>query len=326
MKNLNLSRSALSVCTAAILFAGCGGSQSPIGAPGALPQTRSLAMLADSGGSWMLPEAKSENLLYFGDNDELTVYSYPQGKFVGVVKNREFDGLQGECVDSSGDIFVTSLTNGKIFEYRHGGKEPIATLQAAANNPSDCAVDPTTGNLAVTTLGSTKPGNLAIYRHARGTPKVYVDPSIQKYFFCGYDGGGNLYLDGQPPKGRFQFAELPKGRSEFTNITLNQKIYWPGSVLWDGNYVAVGDVVVPNVYEFSISGSQGTLRGTTPLDGVIYDNAFSLDRKRIVVAAGGTSFNTAMIFDYPAGGDAVKIIRRGIGGALGLAISTAKTQ
>ena len=33
MNSLNLSRCALSVCVAAILLAGCGGSQSPVAAP-----------------------------------------------------------------------------------------------------------------------------------------------------------------------------------------------------------------------------------------------------------------------------------------------------
>lgn len=46
---------------------GCGGSQPPIGAPDAMPQSRAVAAHADSAGSWMLPEAKSEALLYAAD-------------------------------------------------------------------------------------------------------------------------------------------------------------------------------------------------------------------------------------------------------------------
>jgi hypothetical protein len=40
-------------------LSGCGGSQPPIGAPGAIPQNSSIATHAERGGSWMLPEAKS---------------------------------------------------------------------------------------------------------------------------------------------------------------------------------------------------------------------------------------------------------------------------
>jgi uncharacterized repeat protein (TIGR03803 family) len=42
MRRWNLSRGALSVCVAAALVAGCGGSQPPIGAPGAIQQTHAL--------------------------------------------------------------------------------------------------------------------------------------------------------------------------------------------------------------------------------------------------------------------------------------------
>src|SRR5580700_3202678 len=42
MKSLGLSRRALSSCATAALLAGCGGSQPPIGAPGALPQSRAI--------------------------------------------------------------------------------------------------------------------------------------------------------------------------------------------------------------------------------------------------------------------------------------------
>ncbi|MGA8098728.1 MAG: choice-of-anchor tandem repeat GloVer-containing protein [Candidatus Cybelea sp.] len=43
MRRWNLSHYAISSCVSAALLAGCGGSQPPIGAPGALPQTSALA-------------------------------------------------------------------------------------------------------------------------------------------------------------------------------------------------------------------------------------------------------------------------------------------
>jgi hypothetical protein len=45
------------------LLAACGGSQPPIGAPRAMPQSPAIATHLDRSRSWMLPEAKSENLL-----------------------------------------------------------------------------------------------------------------------------------------------------------------------------------------------------------------------------------------------------------------------
>ena len=40
MNNLEFGRIILSSCVAAAMLAGCGGSQPPIGAPGAMPQSR----------------------------------------------------------------------------------------------------------------------------------------------------------------------------------------------------------------------------------------------------------------------------------------------
>jgi uncharacterized repeat protein (TIGR03803 family) len=47
MRRWNLSHYATSSCVTAALLAGCGGSQAPIGAPGALPQTSALAAPAN---------------------------------------------------------------------------------------------------------------------------------------------------------------------------------------------------------------------------------------------------------------------------------------
>jgi hypothetical protein len=58
-----LGRYALASYAAIAMLAGCGGSQLPIAAPGAMPQSRAIAARADRSGSWMLPEAKGENLL-----------------------------------------------------------------------------------------------------------------------------------------------------------------------------------------------------------------------------------------------------------------------
>jgi hypothetical protein len=61
------------------MLAGCGGSQPPIGAPGAAPQSRGIATRAEVLGSWMLPEARAEGLLYVSAHvayQESDVYVY----------------------------------------------------------------------------------------------------------------------------------------------------------------------------------------------------------------------------------------------------------
>src|ERR1700678_2232910 len=123
MRRMNLSqvRNALTRCVAVALLAGCGGSQPPIGALGAMLQTSASATHAD-GRSWMLPEAKSEDLMYITNAYTVTVYSYPKGKLVGTL--RHFLRPLGECVDQTGNVFIANGA-GQVFEYAHGGKKPI---------------------------------------------------------------------------------------------------------------------------------------------------------------------------------------------------------
>ena len=48
------------------LLAACDGSHPPIGAPGATRQIPPIPTQAERGSSWMLLEAKSDDLLYVG--------------------------------------------------------------------------------------------------------------------------------------------------------------------------------------------------------------------------------------------------------------------
>jgi len=51
-----------------------------------MPQIAALqsqSALRDRSGSWMLPEAKSEDLLYISDVTGVHVFSYPKGTLVG---------------------------------------------------------------------------------------------------------------------------------------------------------------------------------------------------------------------------------------------------
>jgi hypothetical protein len=184
----------LGLIVAAAVLAGCGGSQPPIGAPGAMPQTSAIAAHADRGKSWMLPEAKAENLLYVADYGVgVIVYSYRPWriKYVGLLSTPQ--QAEGECVDKAQNIFVTAGPYG-IFEYAHGGTSPTAILGAPDDEPLNCSIDPTTGNLAV--VGSPYIGGsdgVAIYKKARGRPTFYADSGFGDYE-CGYDDKGNLLL------------------------------------------------------------------------------------------------------------------------------------
>ena len=254
-------RYAFSSSVAAAMLAGCGGSQPPIGAPGAMPQSRAIATHAGSGGSWMLPEAKSEELVYLAGDGKSYVVSYRTGKLVGMIDN----GAGGVCSDANGNVFLT--TPNAVYEYAHGGTTPIASFSVAGDTNS-CSVDPATGNLAVTVFDGSGGYNVAIFKDASGPPTTYSDDIDLPY--CGYDKNGNLFTDGFGSSGT-ALTELPAGGGSFENITVSPSIALdPGTVQWDGRYITVeggaGEVKRPPViYRLRVSGSGARVIGTTRL-------------------------------------------------------------
>ena len=292
---------------AAALLAGCGGSQAPIGAPGAMPQSRAIAQYA-ARRSWMLPSAKRRDLLYVSSGNVVYVYAYPSGGSVGLLAG--FSEPRGECADKAGNVFITDTT-GTTYEYAHGGTSPIATLYSPYAYANACSVDPTTGNLAVIDLQG-----VVIFTHnKRGWryPKPY---RIGIYFasYGGYDASGNLFIDGTsaPPSQTFEFQELPKGNSTFINATLDQAIRAPGQIQWDGHNLAVGDSGVrPSViYQFSISGSNGSVQGSTILRGTTKNvRQFWIRKGKVVVPDYGKNGQSFVgFYRYPTGGSPNQMI------------------
>lgn len=264
--------------------------------------------------------AKSKDLLYVGGTSgDVTVYSYPAGKLLGTLTDPT--NPEGECVDKSGDVFVTNLSPAEIFEYAHGGKTPIETLQGTDRDTDGCGVDPTTGNLAVASLGFGSSGNVAIYPNGTGSPSTYTDPNIYYYFDCAYDDQGNLWVDGQSYGSSYELAELPKGSSTFTSITLDQFISFPSSVQWVGKYLLIGDQALPYLYKIKMQGTMGKREATIDLNGAKDIVQFWIDGHTVV--GGDSADNEVQYWPYPRGGNATKTITEGVGGPLGLTISKA---
>jgi len=92
-----------------------------------MPQSATAAGDATRGRSWMLPEAKGDDLLYLVSNgDNATyVYSYPTAKLVGTLVG----GGQYACADKAGDVFIASEAG--LTEYLHGGTKPIKSTLSA---------------------------------------------------------------------------------------------------------------------------------------------------------------------------------------------------
>ncbi|MFZ0573155.1 MAG: hypothetical protein WAM02_00560 [Candidatus Cybelea sp.] len=263
----------------------------------------------------MLPEAKSEDLIYVSNVYTITVYSYPKGKLVGTLDN--FYKPYGECVDTKGNVWITDSSFGRIYEYAHGGTKPIQTLKDPEYVPYGCAVDPTTGDLAVANYSdaSARQGDLAVYHKAKGTPKSYIGYEFYYYYDCGYDAKGNLYLDGLNDYGEnFEFGELAKGGGEIKDILLPNGVRAPGGIEWDGQYVAVGDNAGEAIYQYTFSSGKATLEGSTTLTGAGNVGQFGIVGSTVVTPNQffSESGSGVLYYPYPAGGAPTQTITKGV--------------
>ncbi|MGA8575525.1 MAG: hypothetical protein WB609_07555 [Candidatus Cybelea sp.] len=310
VSRLRLVRVTSGISIAAAILAGCGGSPNPAGIPGTAAQTSASVAQERHGGSWMLRRARSQKILYvsyFYGNDVLA-YSFPGGQPVGMVTG--IPEAQGECTSSAsgGNWWVVATGANEVLEYAHAGTSAIATLNISGGTPAACAVDPTTGNLAVTIITTNQ---VVVFKNGAGPGTTYTTPF--QPFFCGYDNRGNLYVDGS---GVTPLARLRKGRSTFEPITVDQTIEFAGNVQWHGGYLAVGDQETSNIYQFAINGTAATKAGTTTLDGG--DAAgFWIQNHDVIALQGGN----VGIWSYPAGGPPVDTIAAGFYGSIDATVS-----
>ena len=311
MRSLGVRRDALGMCAAVVLLAGCGGSAvSPAQDD---PSTRSArsGQTEWKARSWMLPEAKGEELLYADSSGasvhDLYAFSYPAGKLVGTITEPDAAYQQGLCSDAKGDVFVTTLSDtyygGAVYEYAHGGTKPVRILDEWGVWPWGCAVDATTGNLAVASINLASQASwVEVYQHAKGTPVNYYDNEIINYNFVGYDAKGNLFVDGSGPGSSVEFGELRKGSGTLANVNLDKSIDCCGQVQWDGKHVTIEDEQAGAIYRLSFSGSTGTVVGTTRLKQWNDGGAQSWIQSDVVLQPNGNSATEIEWWPYPRGG------------------------
>jgi hypothetical protein len=322
MRILGFSRHALTSWAAVAMLAGCGGSQPPIGAPGAMPQTWTSAVHGERDGSWMLPEAKSKDLLYVTSYSYVSVFTYPQGKLVGTLKNF-FDSV-GDCVDAKGDVFVTNDKPQGVYEYAHGGTKRIAFYKTTVAGAVGCAISPTNGDLAISGFSS----YVEIYKAAKGKPVALHDGHMFSNQFETYDGNGDLFVLGlRNSKGRQQLSELPSGFTHFKSIKADAKLYDEGGIQWSEGYLtAISDTHNVNVYQFQVTGKNAHKVSATPLAAPAYIVLqYFIDGSTVIVPnlekSGG---GNVLYYDYPAGGRPTFTLTEGVGAARGVVVSHAR--
>jgi len=200
----------------------------------------------------------------------------------------------------------------------HQGK--LETQLDYIAHPDACAWDSTSGNLAIMTLfgvGSTR-GDVLIYPHGSGTPKLYESPGQYYYYFGGYDPKGNLFFDGLSSDRSFVLSELPKGAKRAQRLKVSGgTIYFPGMVQWDpkenGLIVgdqACGDEYASCLYLLTVTNDAATITKQTQLQnfsgGQVCDLIQGVKYGNDVAGSDydfcGSVPSTTYLWPYPAGG------------------------
>jgi len=319
MRMLGLNRFALGIGVAAML-AGCGGSQPPIGAPGAMPQTRAIATHTERGGSWMGMGLKQRDLLYVVSNSRVDVYRYWQRKHVGALM--DFSEPVGACADPVGNVHFVDYSRQTIYEYAHGGKTPIETLGDSPYAPSACSVAPSSGDLAVANSGYPyyEPGNLAIYRNGTGNPTYLHGSGLHgdEFVGCTYGDRGALLAMTEynvSSARHYEFYYLAKNGTKLRPISLpNIGQDSIQGLTWDGTYWVVGPTGGrgDQLDLYSI-GSRARYVGAVTLPQGYLSGSVAIYRKNFVsrgtqIVGGVNDFypeDSVLYWGYPAGGNPI---------------------
>jgi hypothetical protein len=274
----------------------------------------------DRAPSWVSPAAKgAQRLLYVSDLGRWDVYMYLFPSLREIGKLTGFNDPQGVCSDAAGNVWIANAGTDQMLEYAHGTTTLISSLGDPVGVPIGCAIDRSSGNLAVTNLydfsGS---GSVLVYAKASGTPRIYSSSTMYYYYFNAYDARGNLYVSGASVSNTYLLAVLPKGRTSMSLVSIaGGTLYFPGTVAWSASMLVLGDQRCANrstscLYQLTVSGTKATIKRTIPLSGSCDVTQAWVGTTQIAggdnseYCAGRT--NRVEIWPYPAGGKPAKSV------------------
>ena len=228
-------------------LAGCNGAETLSSESPALrgsPSGEAFTSLgAGRAGSWMVRDAANiKELIYASDGADVNVYDYSTARQVGSLSG--FNNPYGQCVDKRGDVFLTTSigSEGSVLEYAHGGSNPIKTFNTDGN-PIGCSISPANGDLAVDNGAFGVTSDVQIWRRASGEPVSYTNQhDCNAMWPPGYDDRGDLFIE----TGNYHsVCELRVNGTSLVAVEFDHDIGFPGSVMWDGRYLAFTDQEYP---------------------------------------------------------------------------------
>ena len=270
----------------------------------------SPAVAPSAGALQHVEPAKSGALIYTGSN----VYDLATGKQVGQLSGFDVHFTsEGLCTDKAGDVFVSGMLvrsaavyGSAAYEFTHGSFTPIGMV-SESYAAIGCAVDPATGNLAISNLnskGNVFRGSVAIFSKAQGNPTYYNAPAGKRFAFCTYDGAGNLYVtedDGG-------LVRMAKGKTSFESIKVSNgafvhSLQWYAGRLDLSGFVPHREGTPVYIYRAAVSGNTATVEATTTLtnkgDFPSFEQ-FWVDGGRVV--GSGHDGKKLLEWNYPGGG------------------------
>jgi hypothetical protein len=272
-------------------------------------------------GSWMAKRAASSRLLYVSGEatGDVYVYSYPKPTLVGTLTG--FNAPAGECSGKNGDVYILNGGGNTVAVYAHGTTTPTETLDLPGYPGLSCSVDPKTGNFAVGSFYDDSctecAGYIVVFPKGSSTPITYQPTGIiAEPPGCAYDDHGNLFCDAYSHiDHKFLLFELPRGSQNLVSISVSSSSLKSGPMQWDGEYLAIGSAAEGTIYQIAVSGSTGTVEGTTTLNDTswvwqswIAGAKNGQQGTRIIAPTYLSSMAYAGYWGYPAGGNATKTI------------------
>lgn len=228
---LNFSRYALSICAVAAFLAGCGGSQSPISAPGAMPSlTDASHIIVDPG------YKVSSGLLYVAlsgprsPSNKVQIYNTRAKNPTPIASITEgVEEPESVCLDGDGTLYVVNGP-GWVSEYALGKTRPFQTITQGINLPAFCAVDGS-GNLWVTNIDGP---DVVEYLKGAATPHTTITEGIIYPVGIAIDHAGNMYVANHELNGTTNVQVYPQG-SKSPSRTITDGIKWPIGIAVDAN-------------------------------------------------------------------------------------------
>jgi len=292
MNSFAFSHCTLARWTAFALLAGCGGAPVPL--------SRTPQVSAVQNGY------AARDLVYVADYSQVNVFGYPSGKRVQTLTG--YHSVTGVCSDQHGNVWVINKIPGgasTLLEYAHAGTQPIATLNFGGHGAAACAVDSSSGNLAVGTTSA----KVAIWKKASGSPAAYSTRGfVREVRTMTYDGAGNLYLRDYVGK---KAGWLPKGGSSVTEFDVRQG----GAYAWDGTHLVItgrASDYTQTLTLYRLHGGNGKAVGHVRLDecNVFYASDYgptlSIAGSAAAISCGINETASVNYYNYPAGGKSLK--------------------